>query len=80
MQTKTARHWGLMNAMFHKAGVDLGAGLIEERLDISDLGEAVARCTECTDVPGCQSHLEAPDTAGVPDFCRNAALIARLAP
>jgi len=80
MLKKTARHWGLMNAMFRKAGVDLSAGLVEERLDLDDIRDAVVRCADCPQVNDCEHHLADTRTSGVPSYCRNAELIARLAP
>jgi hypothetical protein len=77
---KTVRHWGLMNAMFRKAGVDLGLSLVDDRIDVPEVAEAVARCKDCTDVPGCEGHLADRQSRGVPPYCRNAELIARLAP
>jgi len=76
-----ARHWGLMNAMARKAGVDLGHEYIHGKLRRSALRGAVFSCTRCGSVTACEAFLAGEDGAAeLPDYCRNRSLILALKP
>ena len=73
-----ARHWGLMNAMARKAGVDLGVEFIDGRLGRSVLRSAVLSCTRCGSVAACEAFIGDGEAGGLPDYCRNRSLILAL--
>ena len=82
MYARIARHWGLMNAMAGRAGVDLGMEYLDGSIARETLRSAVFRCAECGHVSACEAHLA---RAGgphdeVPDYCLNRTLIDRLRP
>lgn len=80
MFAKLARHWGLMNAMSQKSGVDLGAEYLDGKLSRSELRNAVARCTECKQVGDCEAFLDqaAGKDVEIPEYCRNRWMISTL--
>jgi len=74
-----ARHWGLMNAMSRKAGVDLGHKYFEGALSRRDLRGAVFSCTRCESVPACETFLGGEgEPVEIPAYCRNKRLIESL--
>ena len=80
MLEKLARHWGLMNAMGQKTGVDLGAEFVAGTLSRDELREAVFACTKCEKLEDCEIFLaqDCVREASVPAYCRNIGLFATL--
>jgi hypothetical protein len=80
MHQKITRHWGLMNGMSLRAGVDLGSEFIDGKLSRSGLRRGVYRCTQCKQVPACEQFLAQPAnrTDEIPDYCRNKSMILAL--
>ncbi|WP_323767384.1 DUF6455 family protein [Antarctobacter sp.] len=75
-QTTLKRHAALVDNMAQARGVDLEEQMLRGKLTISELEDAVLRCTACTSADTCEHWLKtqtdpAPD---VPEYCRNAAL------
>lgn len=72
MLVRLARHWGLMNAMSHQGGVDLGSEYMDGSLNRSDLRGAVANCAECIHVTECEAFLDQVRSVmeDIPAFCR----------
>ena len=70
------RHADLVDRMATTLGLDLEEKMMEGQLQIDTLGDAVLRCTGCSDPDGCERWLAeqtgiAPDS---PPMCRNADL------
>ena len=80
MYEKAARHWGLMNAMAHKAGVDLGLQYLDGSLSRSDLLSAIYKCTECKHMTECETLLDQDGGVmeSIPDYCLKKQLISGL--
>lgn len=80
MFAKFAWHWGLMNAMAQKVGVNLGVELIDGRVTPTEVRHATLTCMQCENVPECERALSTGSTAPgeVPDYCLNKELIDRL--
>lgn len=77
---KLDTHADLMSRMADTVGADLGAALIDGRLDAQGLRSAVMSCTACDCEVACQHWLDqnAEGAAATPDYCRNGALLDRL--
>ncbi|MBS0123886.1 hypothetical protein KB874_07025 [Aestuariicoccus sp. KMU-90] len=62
-------------------GIDLEEQILRGHFSISDLEDAVLRCTGCAAPEACEHWLAAQEgvAAATPDYCRNAALFAELA-
>ena len=75
-QTTLKRHAALVDNMAQARGIDLQEQMLRGKLTISELEDAVLRCTACTFVDACEHWLETRDGAApVPQgYCRNAAL------
>ena len=74
------KHAHLFDEMAQTLGVDLEAALIEGRagFDTDTLGEAVLRCTGCSDPGHCAGWLARPEAQGAeaaPGYCSNGALL-----
>jgi hypothetical protein len=80
MYVMAAQHWGLMNAMSNKAGLDLGSEYLDGNLSRSDLRIAVFTCTECSHVTECEAFLDQGGSVmeGIPDYCLIKPMIAAL--
>ncbi|MDJ0823584.1 MAG: DUF6455 family protein [Paracoccaceae bacterium] len=74
------RHAGLVDDMADAVGVDLQEQMLRGDLSISELDDAVMRCTGCSNPDDCESWL-ASQTGAVdtpPAYCRNADVFAAL--
>ena len=69
-----------MNAMSHKAGVDLRSEHMDGNLSRSELRVAVFTCTECTHVKECETFLDQDGSVmeGIPDYCLEKPMILAL--
>lgn len=67
------RHAELVDRMAHAVGIDLEEAMMAGQLQIDTLGDAVLRCTGCSNPAGCEHWLaEHPDPVeGAPGICRN---------
>ncbi|WP_238370058.1 DUF6455 family protein [Heliomarina baculiformis] len=78
---KLKKHAVLMDRMAETVGVDIQQEILDGgRLTVSELGDAVLRCCECSDPGFCGSWLDAQKTGAMqtPSFCRNSEMMARL--
>lgn len=74
------KHADLMDRMADTVGVDLEEAMLEGRMLMDDLSEAVFACTGC-DRPGACGDWLAAQTAerdAPPGYCRNAGMFRRL--
>ncbi|HUS54102.1 MAG TPA: DUF6455 family protein [Thermohalobaculum sp.] len=80
MNEKAARHWGLMNAMANKTGVDLGLEYLDGSLSRSAMRNAIYKCTECKHVTECETLLDRDGGVmeSTPDYCLNKQLLSGL--
>ena len=82
MQSRTTlkRHARLVDTMAEAQGIDLEEAILRGKMSISDLDDAVLRCTGCSDPGRCERFLGAVDRMieSVPDFCRNDELFSEL--
>ena len=74
------RHAGLVDNMANAVGVDLQEQMLRGNLTISELDDAVLRCTGCSKPDACEHWLAGQSqTADVPPgYCRNADVFAAL--
>lgn len=74
------RHADLVDRMANAQGIDLELAIMEGRLPIDTLGEAVLGCTGCADPEGCEAWLQAQQGTAetTPPMCRNADLFETL--
>ncbi len=72
------RHEKLMSRMGDRNSADLSLALQSGVVDPEDYRRAVFSCTACSNPEGCEARLEAGEP-GVPEFCRNGDLMARVA-
>lgn len=79
MFTKISKHSDLMGRMAERAGVDIGAEVLDGSFEASKYRAAVIRCTHCTSVDECETMLAQGDHEGVPEFCLNKQVIRQLA-
>lgn len=75
--TRFQRHERLMSRMADAGGVDLDLSILRGDLTPEQYSDAVFACTGCSDPQGCEQHLR-DGRPGVPTFCRNGDMIARL--
>ena len=75
--SKTAHHEQLMERMATRNGADFDLGRQSGLIDGTDIVEALVSCLGCSDAGDCASRLDR-ETPGLPDYCRNASLIARV--
>lgn len=71
-------HERLMTRLAGRNGVDLELALQSGRVTPADYRAAVLSCVSCASPEACESRLDR-GVAGVPDYCRNAGLVTRLA-
>ena len=77
----TSRHILLVNGMAKAVGADLSASVAEGDLTQTDYAAMVTRCRGCSQPGACETLLRSPEgTDETPNYCRNADLLARLAP
>lgn len=74
------KHADLMDRMANTLGVDLEEVMMEGRMTMDQLGDAVLSCTGCASPDTCQHWLgaQAGSADQAPDYCRNADMLARL--
>ena len=75
---KLARHEALMTRMASQNEADLPLAEAVGLISPEDLFEAVQSCTGCAGVSACEEVLETGEP-GLPDYCRNASMIRRIA-
>ena len=75
--SKTAHHERLMDRMATRNGADLDLARQSGAVSGSELVEALVQCLGCSDAGDCESRLDR-GAGGVPEYCRNADLIARV--
>lgn len=71
--TDLKRHAALVDRMADAQGIDLEEQMLRGRLTMTELEDAVLRCTGCTQPCACESwlaHLPA-QAPQAPDYCRN---------
>ena len=74
------RHANLVDRMANHLGIDLEESALRGRLTISEIDDAVLRCTGCTRPCDCQLLLDTSTSPAeaAPDFCRNADMFGAL--
>lgn len=74
---KLRQHTALLHRMAAALGVDLEDAALNRDVDMSQIADAVLRCTECSNPAHCSLWLDDhPDgAADTPGYCRNRALI-----
>jgi hypothetical protein len=79
-QNVLKRHAELLDRMASAIGTDLEEAALRGSLSISEVSDAVLRCTGCSNPDHCESWLDAQTetAAAPPGYCRNAALLASL--
>lgn len=75
------RHAGLVDRMADRQSLDLEELALRGAITISEIDDAVLRCTGCSNADGCERMLvaEAGQSGPAPDYCRNLDLFDRLA-
>lgn len=76
--SKIDRHAGLMSKMADRNGADLEDAIQSGVLSPEHYRTAVLSCTACIDPDACEARL-ATGEGGVPEYCRNAGMISRIA-
>ncbi|MEC3861262.1 DUF6455 family protein [Mesobacterium sp. TK19101] len=78
--TKTLRrHAQLVDRMADALGIDLEEEALRGHLTISEIDDAVLRCTGCTNPDSCEHWLDTgPQASDPPGYCRNAELFGDL--
>jgi hypothetical protein len=77
--SKLDRHERLVERMAEAQGVDIGEAMMRGELGANEFRGAVYRCTACTAADSCEHWLaDHEDGAGVPEYCRNKAMMERL--
>ena len=77
MMSKTAHHEQLMDRMATRNGADLDLARQSGLIDGTEVVEALVACMGCSDAGDCASRLDR-ETPGLPGYCRNGSLIARV--
>lgn len=79
-KTTLKKHADLMDRMANTLGVDLEQVMMEGRMTMDQLGDAVLSCTGCASPDNCQHWLGAQTSPAdqAPDYCRNADMLIRL--
>ena len=76
------RHAALVDRMAEARGLDLEEEILRGRMTLSDLDDAVLRCTGCAEPGNCEHWLAGRDRTApaedTPDYCRNRDLFAGL--
>ena len=67
------RHADLFDRMASALGIDLEEKIMQGQLQIDTLGDAVLRCTGCSDPQGCERWLAVQEDVAAegPEMCRN---------
>lgn len=77
----TPRHTLLVNGMAKALSADLTAAVDDGDLTQAGYAQMVTRCRGCSQPDTCETLLRSPKgTDETPDYCRNADILARLAP
>jgi hypothetical protein len=82
-RTTLKRHAALVDRMAEARGVDLEEQILRGNLRISELEDAVLRCTGCDNPDGCERWLaqveqDGTTVAQTPPQCRNADVFSAL--
>lgn len=79
-QATLKRHAGLVDRMATRVGIDLEDAALRGEISISEIDDAVLRCTGCTQADTCANLLDSPagHDAAAPDYCRNGEVFAAL--
>lgn len=77
MMSKSALHEQLMDRMATRNGADLDLARQSGLIDGTEIVDALVACIGCSDTDGCAERLDR-ETPGLPGYCRNASLIARV--
>ena len=72
------RHAALVDDMAHARGIDLEEQIMRGKLTVSELEDAVLRCTACTSPETCAHWLGNREDTETPAFCRNSGLFRTL--
>ena len=80
-RTTLKKHADLMDRMAGSVGVDLEEAMLEGRLSMDQLTDAVFACTGCSNPEACGHWLTTQEgrADATPDYCRNADMMRRLA-
>ena len=74
------RHAGLFDRMAGALGIDLEEEALRGRLAFDEIADAVLRCAGCPSPDHCEHGLDAATPRDrTPGYCRNRALMERLA-
>jgi hypothetical protein len=78
---KIDRHADLVSRMADTVGADLADAAMTGLVQPGEMRSAVMRCTACDEVEACEHWLadHADGAAATPDYCRNKAVLDRLA-
>ena len=71
------RHAQLVTTMADRNGADIATAMQTGELTAENFRSAVYSCTGCSDPEACEAFLDTGG-AGVPEYCRNASMFARL--
>lgn len=73
-------HADLVDRMANTVGVDLEQAMMEGRMTMDQLGDAVLACTGCSAPDTCQKWLalQIDPVETAPDYCRNRDTFSRL--
>lgn len=73
-------HADLVDRMADALGLDLEEVMMEGRMDIEQLSDAVLSCTGCTQPDTCRHWLDEQGnpSSEAPGYCRNGDMFARL--
>lgn len=74
------RHAALVDRMAASLGVDLEEAVLQARVSVDELTDAVLRCTGCSNADHCEHVHLAQGLGRTPSFCRNADLFTALKP
>ena len=79
--TKVDRHSALVGRMADTLGADMVGASVSGAVPETALRSAVYNCMSCDETEACEHWLEdhAEGAATTPDYCRNKALLERLA-
>lgn len=80
VNTTFRRHADLVDRMAATQGVDLEETIMEGRLSMDTLSDAVLSCSGCSNPENCNSWLNTQTGVAdaTPDYCRNADLFSTL--
>ncbi len=76
--SRLVHHERLMTRLAARNGADLDLAMMSGALSPADVRSATQACLGCTDPERCAAHLD-DASVGMPAFCRNAEMIARVA-